>query len=114
MGSQLSSGLGIHDLTWQPLRYVSSMRVFNVALVHHGVAHCGVDFLMPQEHLHLLYGHASVDCACCDRAAELVGMDRHAWIVRKLAIVKCHWNMIVPQANDVISLQQDLRAGICA
>lgn len=51
------------------------MREFDVGLVHHSIAHGGVYLDMPQELLHLFYGHPFVDGHGGQRATELMRMD---------------------------------------
>ena len=48
------------------------MRMFDVALVNHGVAQGGLYAAMPQKHLYLLDGHALVYGARRQGAPELV------------------------------------------
>ena len=50
------------------------MRCLYIALVHHSVVHSGLDFGVTQQFLHLLDGHAFVDCVRGQRASELMRM----------------------------------------
>ena len=46
----------------------------HIVLIHHCVLHCGVNFGMTEEPLHLFYRHAFVDGACRQRSSELMWM----------------------------------------
>lgn len=50
------------------------MRCLYIALVHHSVVHGGFDLGVAQQFLHLLDGHAFVDCVRGQRASELMRM----------------------------------------
>ena len=62
-----------HDFTI--LSDVFSVRQLHILLFHHRIVHGGIDFLMPQELLDLLYGHSLVYGRRSQRPAELVRMD---------------------------------------
>ena len=58
---------------WQSAN-VFSMRNLHIVLIHHCVLHCGVNFGMAEEPLHLFYRHSFVDGACCQRSSEFMWM----------------------------------------
>ena len=51
------------------------MGCLHVTLINQRIVHCGVDFLMSEESLHLFDWHPLVDCIRCQGASELVRMD---------------------------------------
>ena len=58
---------------WQSAN-VFSMGNLHIVLIHHCVLHCGVNFGMAEEPLHLFYRHSFVDGACRQRSSELMWM----------------------------------------
>ena len=58
---------------WQSAN-VFSMGNFHIVLIYHCVLHCGVNFGMAEEPLHLFYRHSFVDGACRQRSSELMWM----------------------------------------
>ena len=55
--------------------YELTVGEFDISLIHHCIAHGGINFHMAKKLLNLLHGHPFIDSHCGKRSTELMRMD---------------------------------------